>query len=201
MRKQCCFKLFIGLLFGLLFYGNVSFATNALSTNKLEPGDIALLKSVPGKHRFYRLWPGNGKRDDDPLKNAKESFNNRIKDVSCPTMMVMKPNNPNGKAVIVFPGGGYSHLAARKEGSKIGEWLNQQGITAFVVKYRVPKRKGINVPLQDAQRAIRFVRGNAKLFGINTNTIGVMGFSAGGHLCALTAHQFDKISHYCPVKK
>jgi len=198
MRKQGCFKLFLGVIFGLLFYGNVTFGSDALSTDKLEPGDIALLKSVPRKHQFYRLWPGNGKRADDPLKNAKEYFDNRVRNVSCPTIMVMKPDNPNGKAVLVFPGGGYGYLAARKEGSRVGEWLNQQGITAFVVKYRVPKRKGINVSLQDAQRAIRFVRGNANYFGIDPNSIGVMGFSAGGHLCALTAHQFDKNS-YSPI--
>ncbi|RLD11761.1 MAG: hypothetical protein DRI44_02940 [Chlamydiae bacterium] len=198
MYKKGCLKLFPGVVFCLLFYGNTILGANAVPTNNLQPGDLILMKSVPGKYHFYHLWPGNGKRADDPLKDAKEYFDNRIKDVSCPTIMVMKPDNPNGKAVIVFPGGGYSYLAARKEGSRVGEWLNQQGITAFAVKYRVPKRKGVNAPLQDAQRAIRFVRGNANYFGIDPNSIGVMGFSAGGHLCALTVHQFDKDS-YSPV--
>jgi acetyl esterase/lipase len=128
----------------------------------------------------------------------KEVFDSRVKKVARPTIMVMKPEKPNGKAVIIFPGGGYSHLAARKEGSLVGEWLNKQGITAFVVKYRVPRRKGVNAPLQDAQRAIRFVRGNAKQFGINPDMIGVMGFSAGGHLSATCTHQFD-VASYSPI--
>jgi acetyl esterase/lipase len=169
----------------------------ALSEDKFEPGDVMLSKSIPGKHEFYHLWPGDGSRTDDPLKNSKEIFDTRIRNVSSPTLMVMKPENPNGKAVIVFPGGGYGHLAAKKEGSLVGQWLNGQEITAFVVKYRVPKREGVNAALQDAQRAIRFVRGNAKQFGVNPKKVGVMGFSAGGHLCATTVHQFD-LASYAP---
>ncbi len=157
-----------------------------------------LSKSVPGKHELFLLWPGDGRRSDDPLKELDETFDRRIKNVTRPTLMVMKPGQPNGNAVLVFPGGGYGHLAAKKEGSLVGQWLNRQGITAFVVKYRVPRRKEVNAPLQDAQRAIRFVRGNAEQFGINPEKIGVMGFSAGGHLCAMTAHQFD-LATYSPA--
>ncbi|PQJ29461.1 alpha/beta hydrolase [Rubritalea profundi] len=166
-----------------------------LSEEKLEPGDRMLLKSVPGKHQLYHLWPGDGRRNDDPLKELEETFDRRIRNVVSPSLMVMKPDQPNGKAVLVFPGGGYGHLAAKKEGSLVGQWLNRQGITAFIVKYRVPKRKGVNAPLQDAQRAIRFVRGNAKQFGINPDKVGVMGFSAGGHLCATTLQQFDAATY------
>lgn len=169
-----------------------------LSEENLESGDLMLSKSIPGEHEFYCLWPGDGRRADDPLNDLKEVFDTRIRNVSRPTLMVMTPENPNGKAVIIFPGGGYGHLATRKEGSLVGQWLNRQGITAFVVKYRVPKREGVNAPLQDAQRAIRFVRGNAKQFGINPNKVGVMGFSAGGHLCAMTVHHFDVVS-YAPA--
>jgi acetyl esterase/lipase len=179
-------------------WGDSELYTTALSGDKFEPGDVMLSKSVPGKHELYHLWPGDGRRDDDPLKELNETFDKRIKNVTRPSLMVMRPKLPNGKAVLVFPGGGYGHLAAKKEGSLVGEWLNKQGITAFVVKYRVPKRKGVNAPLQDAQRAIRFVRGNAKLFGINPEKIGVMGFSAGGHLCAMTVHQFD-VTTYLPA--
>ncbi len=163
--------------------------------DKWEPGDRMLLKSVPGKHELYRLWPGDGRRHDDPLKHLVENFDSRIRNVVRPSLMVMKPERPNGTAVLVFPGGGYGHLAARKEGSLVGQWLNRQGITAFVVKYRVPKRKGVNAPLQDAQRAIRFVRSHAKQFGINPAKVGLMGFSAGGHLCATVVHQFDLASY------
>ncbi len=179
----------------------------ALSEDQLEPGDVMLSESVSGAHEFYCLWPGNGRRDDDPLKEPNETVHNSvvnvtrpavIRNVTCPTVMVMRPEKPNGTAVLVFPGGGYEHLAATKEGSLVGQWLNRQGITAFVVKYRVPKRNGVNVALQDAQRAIRFVRSNAEQFGINPGMVGVMGFSAGGHLCATIIHQFDTAA-YPPV--
>jgi len=171
--------------------GNPQLHVEPLSEDQYEPGDVMLSKRVLGKHEIFRLWPGDGVRDDDPLKEQKEIFSNRISNVARPTIMVMRPEQPNGMAVLVFPGGAYNHLAAKKEGSLVGQWLNQQGITAFVVKYRVPRREIINAPLQDAQRAIRFVRGNAEKFGINSEQLGVMGFSAGGHLCATTVHQFD----------
>ena len=167
-------------------------AKEPLSGKDLEPGDKMLLESVPGKHQMYHVWPGDGRRDDDPSRDLQEIFNGRIRQVAKPTIMVMQPSKPNGKAVVVFPGGGYRHLAARKEGSLVGEWLNQQGITAFVVKYRVPARKDISVALQDGQRAIRFVRANAKEFSIDPDKVGVMGFSAGGHLSASMIHQFKE---------
>jgi len=196
-RKGYCIW-FAGMALGLICSGASVLGADALSVDKLEAGDVMLSKSVPGEYHFYHLWPGDGMRVDDPLKNLKEVFNNRIKNVTRPSIMVMKPEQPNGKAVIIFPGGGYAHLAARKEGSLVGQWLIKQGITAFVVKYRVPKRKGMNAPLQDAQRAIRFIRGNAELFGINPTMVGVMGFSAGGHLCATSIHQFD-VAAYSPI--
>lgn len=187
----CC------LVASLSWVSSESYAAT-LSEDNFEPGDVMLSKSIPGNHEFYHLWPGDGRRADDPMRSSKEIVDTRIKNVSSPTLMVMKPENPNGKAVIVFPGGGYSRLAAKKEGSLVGQWLNRQGITAFVVKYRVPARQGVNAPLQDAQRAIRFVRSNAKQFGINPKKVGVMGFSAGGHLCATAVHQFD-VASYTPA--
>lgn len=122
----------------------------------------------------------------------------RIQNVTKPTLHLWKPTKQNGRAVIIFPGGGYGILAAQHEGSEIAEWLNKQGITAFLAKYRVPRRKDLpkhTVALQDAQRAIRLVRSRAKEFGISHDKIGVLGFSAGGHLSALTVHQADKPSY------
>lgn len=171
-----------------------------LAKEDYDAGELRLLSSVAGDHPFYRVWPDNGRRDDDPLRLSNEVFEKRVKHVARPSIMWMKPEKPNGMAVLLFPGGGYRHLAAAKEGSHVGEWLNKQGITAFVVKYRVPMRKGVNAPLQDAQRAIRLVRGNAKRFGINPHQVGVMGFSAGGHLCALSLHHFDDAS-YDPIDR
>ncbi len=102
----------------------------------------------------------------------------------------------NGTAVVICPGGGYLHLSMDKEGYKIAEKLNELGITAFVLKYRLPSDyimvdKTIG-PLQDAQRAIQMVRQNAAKWGIDVTKVGIMGFSAGGHLAATEATHYTK---------
>jgi acetyl esterase/lipase len=94
-------------------------------------------------------------------------------------------------AVIVFPGGGYSHLATNHEGRQVANWLNAAGITAFVVRYRLGPRYHHPTELDDAQRAIRLVRARAKEFGVLPDKIGVLGFSAGGHLASTTETHFD----------
>jgi len=119
----------------------------------------------------------------------------RIAKVSKPTMTLYKPDKPNGKAVIICPGGGYGILAWEKEGTKVAELFISWGITAFVLKYRLPDDttmidKSI-APLQDAQQAIRLVRSNAAKWNINPKSIGIMGFSAGGHLASTAATHFS----------
>jgi acetyl esterase/lipase len=113
-----------------------------------------------------------------------------IYDVSVPTVTVYKPLAPFSKtAVIVYPGGGYNLLAIDLEGSEICEWLNSVGMTAVLVKYRVPSpkvgpyRESLQA-LQDAQRAVSWTRSQSKELSIDPNKIGVIGFSAGGHLVA-----------------
>lgn len=110
-----------------------------------------------------------------------------------PTITLYAPssNHPPSTAVIVFPGGGYGYLATNHEGRQIANWLNAMGITAFVVKYRLGPRYHHPVELGDAQRAIRLVRAHAKEYRILPDKIGVMGFSAGGHLASTTATHFD----------
>jgi acetyl esterase/lipase len=114
------------------------------------------------------------------------------------SIYLSKKELANGSAVIIFPGGGYSHLAMYKEGQKVAEWLNSLGITAFVLKYRLPsdlimKDKTI-APLQDAQEAIRIIRRNAREWNIDPTKIGVLGFSAGGHLAStLSTHYQEKV--------
>jgi acetyl esterase/lipase len=115
--------------------------------------------------------------------------------VSNPTLTIFKPAKPNGKAVIICPGGGYLYLTIDKEGKKVAEEMNRWGITAFVLKYRLPDDT-TNIdkslaPLQDAQQAIRLIRSNAKDWGINKDQIGIMGFSAGGHVAATAATHFN----------
>lgn len=95
-------------------------------------------------------------------------------------------------AVIVFPGGGYGHLAMGHEGTEIAEWLNARGITAFVLKYRMSSTGHRHpVPMMDAQQAIRTVRAKAKEYKIDPKRIGVLGFSAGGHLASTVGTHFD----------
>jgi acetyl esterase/lipase len=118
----------------------------------------------------------------------------RIGNVSSPTMTVYspEPGKANGAAVIVMPGGGYSILAIDLEGTEVCEWFNSIGVTAVLLKYRVPKRVGLEkhaAPLQDAQRAVGLVRSRAAAWGIDPKRIGVLGFSAGGHLAAVVSNQ------------
>ena len=103
-----------------------------------------------------------------------------------------------GVAVLVFPGGGYNNLAWDHEGEQVARWLNTIGVTAGVLKYRVPRREGVPkdqppvLALMDAQRAISLVRTKATEWGIDSKRIGVLGFSAGGHLAAWSATNSDK---------
>ncbi len=101
------------------------------------------------------------------------------------------PRTAGGAAVVVFPGGGYGHLAQDHEGVQIGRWFSQAGVAAFIVHYRHAPGYQHPVPLQDAQRAIRTVRARAEEWRVDPACIGVMGFSAGGHLAATTGTLFD----------
>jgi acetyl esterase/lipase len=119
----------------------------------------------------------------------------RIAKVSVPALTIYKPSEPNGMAVIICPGGGYTILAWDHEGTKIAEEFAKWGITSFILKYRLPDDSANMdkslAPLQDAQQAIRLVRSNAAAWGINKNQIGIMGFSAGGHLASTVATHFN----------
>lgn len=122
----------------------------------------------------------------------------RISKVSVPTLTMYTPKKQSEKrsAVIICPGGGYGILAASHEGTDVAKAFNEMGITAFVLKYRLPEDsimvdKSIG-PLQDAQRAIQLVRENAQQFNLDVTKIGIMGFSAGGHLAASASTRFTE---------
>ena len=125
------------------------------------------------------LWPGGA-----PGAAGTE-------DVDKPSLTAWMPKLPKtGQAVVVCPGGGYGALAIDHEGKQIAQWLNSQGIAAFVLKYRLGPRYRHPAPLQDAQQALKMVRGRAKEYGIDAKRIGIWGFSAGGHLASTAATLF-----------
>jgi acetyl esterase/lipase len=129
-----------------------------------------------------------------------------LTNVTRPTLTVYRParDKDTGAAALICPGGGYWNLYWQLEGEEVAAWLNSLGVTGIVLKYRVPRRpdepKGepARRPLQDAQRAVRLVRSRAKEWGLDPRRIGIVGFSAGGHLAIATATSFEK-SSYEPV--
>jgi len=154
------------------------------------------------------LWP-HGAPGESPLPQAEADTSGtkgalvagrsviRLGNVSSPTLAVYRPpaGKNTGAAVLVFPGGGYSILALDLEGSEVCEWLNTIGVTGVLVKYRVPAQQTgarKDAPLQDAQRAISLVRQNAAKWNIDPARIGILGFSAGGHLAANLSNHFEK---------
>ncbi|MFO1483239.1 MAG: alpha/beta hydrolase [Verrucomicrobiaceae bacterium] len=144
-----------------------------------------------------KLWPGGAPEKpgvkieaekEMPRKSADDVM--RLTNVTEPMLTVFKPEKPNGTAVLVCPGGGYSILAYEHEGSQVCEFMNKHGVTGILLKYRVPKRDPNDPskePLQDAQRAMGLIRHHAAEWGLKTDRIGILGFSAGGHLTVMTA--------------
>lgn len=161
-----------------------------------------------------KLWPGKvpgekGNVGPERVLEAKATEKNpvmRITDISDPAIVVYRPEKAKdtGTAVIIAPGGGYNILAWEHEGTQTAEWLNKLGVTGIVLKYRVPRRPDAPkdqppvAALQDAQRAISLVRSKAKEWGLKDDKIGLLGFSAGGHLTAWTSTNYDKRA-YEPV--
>jgi acetyl esterase/lipase len=124
----------------------------------------------------------------------------RLGNVSIPSISVYQPppDKRTGTTVVVCPGGGYQILAMDLEGTEVCDWLNSIGVTGVLLKYRVPKRAGLEkhvAALQDAQRAISLVRNRAEEWGIDPKKIGVLGFSAGGHLAAVVSNQSESRSY------
>lgn len=113
-----------------------------------------------------------------------------------PTLTVYQPTgkHTSATAVVVFPGGGYAHLAMNHEGRQIANWLNANGMVAFVLKYRLGPRYHHPIELGDAQRAIRMVRAGAQQYGIDPAHVGVWGFSAGGHLASSVGTHFEPVN-------
>jgi acetyl esterase/lipase len=145
-----------------------------LAAGTVQPGD-APKKVEPER---LKLWNGRAPTGDAKFEKAEARIT------------VYRPEKGNGTAIVICPGGGYGGLAIQPEGHGIAAWLNRQGITGVVLEYRLPAGRPY-VPLLDAQRALRTVRSNAKAWGIDPSRIGIMGFSAGGHLASTAGTHFD----------
>lgn len=134
--------------------------------------------------------PGSKELADREISESRPGGSLSISKVSIPSLSIFLPEKgkANGTSIVICPGGGYQHVAFKHEGTDIAKLLNQWGITAFVLKYRLPDdstmvNKSIG-PLQDLQMAFRFVREHVNDYKIDVNKVGVMGFSAGGHLAS-----------------
>jgi len=163
------------------------------------------------------LWPGKIPDDVGDIGPEKVRLSQKltrkeveiteqtrlITNVSKPAISVYRPakEKDTGAAIVICPGGGYWDLFYEIEGEEVAAWLNSHGITGIILKYRVPRRpeepknEPAKRPLQDAQRAMSLVRGKAQDWGIDPKKIGMIGFSAGGHLAIATATSFDKRSY------
>ncbi len=149
---------------------------------------------------IVKLW-ANGAPSDNKLTEAEkyDKSSNWNTNVSEAELHIYKATkNDDGKVVIICPGGGYAGLAFGHEGIDVAKWLNSKGVTAVILKYRMPNMNS-NIPLEDGHQAMRYVRDNADKLGIDTNKVGILGFSAGGHLAAsVSTHYADKRTNTRP---
>jgi acetyl esterase/lipase len=155
------------------------------------------------------LWPGSPPGAPATLPTPKydqrskdPNFNDRwLTGVGQPSLTVRRAATPNGTAVMLVPGGGYGFLAIDNEGEEQARWLNAIGVTAFILRYRIPTEGWANratVPLADAQRGIRLIRASAKRYGVDPAKVLAIGFSAGGHLTgSLATRHAERV--YAPI--
>lgn len=176
---------------------------------------MVLLAAInAGASESLALWP-HGAPEEKGVLNVEHDTTKpdtdlvagksviRLTDVSVPTITFYPspPEKDTGLTVVVCPGGGYQILAMDLEGTEVCQWLNSAGVNAVLLKYRVPARKGLErytAPLQDAQRALGLVRFHAAEWKLDPRRIGIMGFSAGGHLSAVVSSRYDQRT-YSPV--
>ncbi len=178
--------------FALVALSLSTFATFA-ADNK-EPELKLWPREVPGDATFKAPAP------NPKAKAPKSDGTLRLALVTEPTLTLFRApaDKANGAAVLVCPGGGYNILAFDKEGTEIAQWLNTLGVTAGVLKYRVPRRDKDTphvAPLQDAQRGLRMLRQHASEWGIDTKRVGILGFSAGGHLTVMAGTHWDETTY------
>ena len=161
---------------------------------------LAVAARADADHLTLDVWPGaipgeTGNIGEEKFIQKPGEKVQKLTNVTKPTLTVYRPAKDTGAAVVICPGGGYSILAWDLEGTEVADWLNANGVTGIILKYRVPKRPGQKpqeAPLRDAQRAMSLVRSKAVEWGIDPKRIGMLGFSAGGNLTALACTHFDQ---------
>ncbi|TWT58337.1 Acetylxylan esterase precursor [Thalassoglobus neptunius] len=161
------------------------------------------------RSQFVDLWEGNAPGESTrsygtplPQRPDENPPATRITAITAPRIERFDPDpeTKNGASVVILPGGGYRYCVVDKEGSEIAKWFNKLGVTAFVLRYRTiresdkDRKEAWRRPVQDTQRAVRWVRSNSEKFGLDPNRIGVIGFSAGGNAAAITVG--SQASHY-----
>ncbi|GAB6120153.1 alpha/beta hydrolase [Dysgonomonas termitidis] len=142
--------------------------------------------------KIVKLWETNPPTSNEITEAERYERNGGwVTNVSAPDLTIYQPDKAKntGMTVVICPGGGYSGLAIEHEGVMFAKWLNEQGITAAILKYRMPN-KHKEIPLDDAQQAIRYVREHAGDLGIDADKVGIAGFSAGGHLAATASTHY-----------
>ena len=160
---------------------------------------LMMIGSTQAQNQILPLWEGDppNYKETGEVTIWDTSDIVRVRNVQKPDIAIFLPSKKNatGEAVVICPGGGYQILAYDWEGSDIARWLNSKGIAAFVLKYRLPGSTNNIVPrlspLMDAQRALRMVRSNAEKWNLDPSKIGIMGFSAGGHLASTLSTHYD----------
>ncbi len=193
---------------------------NSLSRRNMLGGTVLLgmaaAATTPAAHaqtsardEVVELWPG------PPPGSTGAAITRKIADqskdpahpdrwvtgIARPVLVVYRPPQPNGTAALIMPGGGYGFLSYDNEGVSQAAWLNARGVTAFILMYRLPSEgwsKRADVPLQDAQRAMRVIRSGAARFGIRADQVAILGFSAGGHLAGSLATRHAQQT-YAPI--
>jgi acetyl esterase/lipase len=173
-------------------------AKNAFAMNNpygLETNNPKYDLLFSGANELMELWPNGvpGGKGGNPeiIFEDRGHLNSAVRGISHPLMQVYRPKEPNGTSLLIIPGGGYRHLAI---GPGLPNWFSAHGVTCFNLLYRLPEdgwAQGSNAPLQDALRALRMIRSNCDRFGIDRNSIGVFGSSAGGHVAGQLITRFD----------
>ncbi len=168
-------------------------------------GALALLpgisRAAAAASASLPLWPGSPPGGGGPSGDMRQNAMGTISNIAIPKIDVFAPKAPNGTAFLIAAGGGYKRIEMQSEALPAAQWLNDRGITAFVLSYRLPAEgweAGPLAPLQDVQRALRVIRANAGTFQINPDRLGVLGFSAGGHLLGLAATR-SAFASYAPI--